>query len=123
MNSQIVKDFRKEYMNAVKALESKFGITISVGTITYTNTELRFKSTCKLKSSTTHVVNPSIRLKVGDIVRIDHKRFKSTDEFIVTKVNNKTVIVRPRGGNEFSMSYTVTKDLIIPTNANLLVNA
>ena len=43
MNKQLAREFRDDFDKAVEQLEKKYGMSIELGTISFSNTEIRAK--------------------------------------------------------------------------------
>jgi len=102
-----LKAFQKDFRLALEEVEAKYNVSLNMGTITYNDTELRFKVVGTIGG--TKVSKPQEgNFKVGDKVGIDHKKINPTQVFIVTKVNRETVQVKDDRGK----LYKVTASLL-----------
>ena len=86
-----VTQFRTDFHAAVAALEKEYGCYIKLGTIRYDGTSLR--STMKAEKGVKPVYNTVKDFNLGDKVRINHKTVDSGLEFIVIKINKKSIKV------------------------------
>lgn len=91
-NKQKVSDFRGDFQSAVKELEKKYGVQISLGTIRFDANELRGKMTARVGNP---VVKTSTKndFNIGDLIKINHKKVSSTRTFRITKVMHKNLKV------------------------------
>ena len=90
---QQVIQFRKDFQEAIKGLEEKYGCTISLGTLRYDSNEVRGKMTA-VKGKTLAEKKSEIRFKIGDKVKINHKTIPSSNRYKVIKINKKTIKVQ-----------------------------
>ena len=83
--------FRNDFQDAVKELEAKYGVHISLGTLTYSEGEVRGKMTATKGEKP---VRASIsEFRSGDVVKVNHKKVSSSKRFKVVKVNRKTILI------------------------------
>jgi hypothetical protein len=83
--------FRNDFQKAVKELEDKYGVHISLGTLTYSESEVRGKMTATKGEKP---VRASIsEFRFGDVVKVNHKKVSSSKSFKVIKINRKTILV------------------------------
>ena len=92
LNKQKVTEFRSEFQKAIQQLEKDFGVTISLGTISFNADELRAKMTAKMGDAP--VRSSKNDFKVGDMVGINHKKANPNDTFTIVKINNKNIKVK-----------------------------
>ena len=86
-----VKLFRNDFQNAVKELEAKYGVHISLGTLTYSEGEVRGKMTATKGEK---AAKPKIyEFRSGDVVKVNHRKVSSSKRFKVVKVNRKTILI------------------------------
>ena len=86
-----VGQFRVDFQNAVVGLEQKYGVHISLGTLTYEDSEVRGKMTATKGEK---AVKPQINeFKIGDIVWINHKKVDPKKKYRIAKINKKTMKV------------------------------
>tara|TARA_B100000768_G_C11243485_1_gene360680 strand:- start:652 stop:987 length:336 start_codon:yes stop_codon:yes gene_type:complete len=97
LNKQKVQEFRGEFSKAVKQLEKDFGVTISLGNISFNSNELRSKMTAKAGYEPTKLFTKA-EFNVGDIVGINHKKVNPNDEFTIYKINSKNIGVKNSNG-------------------------
>ncbi len=97
LNKQKITEFRGEFAIAVQQLEKKLGVSISLGNISYNSNELRTKMTVKVGDKVAKPTKDDFR--VGDVVRINHKKVNPNDEFEIIKINNKNIKVKKIDGN------------------------
>lgn len=81
--------FRVDFQKAVKELETKHNVIISMGNISYNDTTFNTKLTVLKKNPN---VKSSSNLYVGKEVKINHPKVKDRI-FIIKKINNKSVTV------------------------------
>ena len=86
-----VKQFRDDFQNAVLELEKKYGVTIKLGTLTYDATSVRGKMTA-LTGERSNVLTKE-DFKVGERVKIAHKKVLPDLIFEIQKINNKNIKV------------------------------
>ena len=91
LDRQTVKAFRNDFQDAVKTLETKYGMTVSLGTIRFNGHELRGKMTAA-KTLDSKIFAKNTNPKVGDQVKVNHKKVMG-ECFRVAKVNPKTCIL------------------------------
>lgn len=94
--SATVDQFRKDFEEAIQGLEKKYGCNISLGTLRYDSNEVRGKMTA-VKGKTLVNKNEEIEFKVGDKVKINHKKANPNLVFVITKINKKTIKVTSVG--------------------------
>tara|TARA_B110000503_G_scaffold95082_1_gene143198 strand:- start:185 stop:529 length:345 start_codon:yes stop_codon:yes gene_type:complete len=106
MNKQLAREFRVDFDKAVEQLEKKYGMSIELGTISFSNTEIRAKlnGTIGEKIPTLSAND----FKIGDLVSINHKKVEKNASFKVVKINRLKVKVEGRK-NEF---YSVHPSLL-----------
>ena len=110
-----VGQFRIDFQKAVEELEAKYGVNISLGTLTYSEGEVRGKMTATKGEK---VVKPQINeFKVGDIVSINHKSVNPKTQFKIVKKNRKTVKVQ-NINNKFNI-FKVSPGLLVKVNPQL----
>ena len=101
--------FRNDFQDAVKELEAKYGVHISLGTLTYSEGEVRGKMTATKGEKP---VRSSIsEFKFGQIVTINHKKANPNTKYKVIKVNRKTILVE-NVNNKFNR-FKVSAGLLI----------
>jgi len=94
-NQQGFTEFRKDFTEAVQALENKHGINMSLGAITYDDEGFRVKITAREGAAEFGKNLPTISdFTVGDMVTIDHKKYNNGQVFNVIKINNKKIKVQ-----------------------------
>ena len=91
MTKTEVKNFRNDFQSAISQLEEKYGAKISLGTIRFDDKGLR--STMKLEKGASTVRITKESLKVGDIVKINHRTVNENDRFRVIKIMSKNIKV------------------------------
>ena len=101
ISSSNIKLFREDFKQAVKALEQKHGVSIALGNVSYDSNMFRGKMTvtngssvAKTPTKTPNTYTP----RLGDKVKINHKKVASDRNFTIVKVNNLTSKVREIGG-------------------------
>jgi len=87
-----VQQFRRDFGDAVKELEKKYKVHISLGTLTYDDYEVRGKLTAR-KGDKPVKKSPQLFL-LGQIVGINHKTVPSDNRYKVIKINKKSIKVR-----------------------------
>ncbi len=108
--------FRNDFQKAVQELEAKYGVNISLGTLTYDEGEVRGKMTAKKGDK--KLVKPQIHeFKIGDIVSINHKSVNPNLQFKIVKKNRKTVKVQ-NINNKFNI-FKVSPGLLVKVNPQL----
>jgi len=90
ISSSSIKDFRVDFSKAVKELEAKYGVNISIGNISYDSSEFRGKMTVKNGEKVERVVKKAPSLKIGELVKIDHKKVSINEIWKVVKINKLT---------------------------------
>lgn len=96
LNKQKITEFRGEFAIAVQQLEKEFGVSISLGNISYNSEEFRTKMT--VKTGDAPVRSSKDDFQVGDVVGINHKKVNPNDEFTIVKINNKNIKVKGSTG-------------------------
>ena len=106
LDRQTVKAFRNDFQDAVKKLETKYGMTVSLGTIRFNGYELRGKMTAS-KTLKSKIFETNTNPKVGDQVKVNHKKVAGRN-FEVVKVNPKTcILVNVLTGRQIKCSKTL----------------
>ena len=83
--------FRNDFQDAVKELEAKYGVHISLGTLTYSEGEVRGKM---IATKGQKAAKPKIyEFRSGDVVKVNHRKVSSSKRFKVVKVNRKTILI------------------------------
>ena len=90
---QQVIQFRKDFQEAIKGLEEKYGCHISLGTLRYDSNEVRGKMTAQ-KGKTLAEKKSEIRFRVGETVKVNHKKVDSESRFTIIKVNKKSIRIQ-----------------------------
>ena len=107
--------FRNDFQKAVKELEDKYGVHISLGTLTYSGGEVRGKMTATKGEKP---VRSSIsEFKIGDIVSINHKKVDPNKQYRIVKINKKTIKV-VNLNNKFNI-LKVSPGLLVKVNPQL----
>ena len=107
--------FRNDFQDAVKELEAKYGVHISLGTLTYSEGEVRGKMTATKGEKP---VRSSIsEFKIGDIVSINHKKVDPNKQYRIVKINKKTIKV-VNLNNKFNI-LKVSPGLLVKVNPQL----
>ena len=96
MNKSKITMFRGEFAIAVQQLEKEFGVSISLGNISYTSKEFRTKMTVTSGDKSTEPTKDEFQ--VGDEVGINHKKVNPNDIFTIVKINNKNIKVKGSTG-------------------------
>ena len=113
-----VGQFRNDFNEAVKHLESIYGVHISLGTLTYDSNEVRGKVTARKGDKPVNPVKPTIdEFKIGDIVSINHKKVDPNKQYRIAKINRKTIKVINLN-NKFNI-VKVSPGLLIKVNPKL----
>jgi len=86
-----VQQFRKDFQDTVAELEKKYGVTINLGRITYDSTSVRGKITA-LKGDRGEVLTKE-DFKIGENVKISHKKILPDLIFEIQKINQKNIKV------------------------------
>lgn len=108
MTKTEVQNFRVDFDQAVRTLEEKYGVTIKLGTIRYDANELRAKMTAtKGERGETFTKDD---FKVGDTVKINHKKVDPKEQFRIVKINQKNIKVQKINGLG---QYTVSPSLLV----------
>ena len=102
-----VSEFRGDFANAVAKLESQYGMSITLGTISFNANELRSKMTARVGKAQPKL--SASDFQIGDIVFINHKKIANTRTFEILKINNKNIKVRDRDDNSL---LTVSPSLL-----------
>ena len=111
-----VGQFRVDFQNAIAGLEAKYGVNISLGTLTYDEGEVRGKMTAKKGDK--KLVKPQIfEFKIGDVVTINHKTVNPNLQFKIVKKNRKTIKVQNLN-NKFNI-VKVSPGLLVKVNPKL----
>jgi len=92
LDRKVVKEFHVDFTKAVAQLEKQYGVNITLGTISFSSTELRAKMTARVGERVVKATSSDFR--VGDIVTIRHKKVDPTWEHEVIKVNSKNIKVK-----------------------------
>ena len=87
-----VQLFRKDFQEAIMGLEKKYGCHISLGTLRYDSNEVRGKMTAQ-KGKTLAEKKSENRFKIGDRVKIVHKKADPQIEYVINKINKKSIKV------------------------------
>ena len=111
-----VSQFRNDFQNAIAGLEAKYGVNISLGTLTYDEGEVRGKMTAR-KGDKKLVKATINEFKIGDIVTIDHKTVDPKRQYKVVKINRKTLKVQNLN-NKFNI-VKVSPGLLVKVNPQL----
>ena len=90
-NESTVKQFRDDFINAVAGLEKKYGVHIKLGTLTYDETSIRGKMTA-LKGDRENLLQKE-DFTVGELVKINHKKFLPNLVFELKKINRKKILI------------------------------
>ena len=99
----------------MKELEAKYGVHISLGTLTYSEGEVRGKMTATKGEK---AVRSSIsEFKIGDIVSINHKKVDPNKQYRIVKINKKTIKV-VNLNNKFNI-LKVSPGLLVKVNPQL----
>jgi phosphopentomutase len=93
INANTCDSYRRDVKNALKAVEERYGVSISLGTISYSGTEMRVKLTA-VGGESSDVTSPTKGFAVGNIVGINHKTFSPSQKFRVIKINNKSIKIQ-----------------------------
>ena len=111
-----VGQFRNDFQNAIAGLEAKYGVNISLGTLTYDEGEVRGKMTAR-KGDKKLVKATINEFKIGDIVTIDHKTVDPKRQYKVVKINRKTLKIQNLN-NKFNI-VKVSPGLLVKVNPQL----
>ena len=87
-----VQLFRTDFEKAIKDLEERYGCNISLGTLRYSDNEVRGKMIAQKGEKS--VKKPVQQFQVGDKVRVLHKKSDPKTLFRVIKINKKSIKVR-----------------------------
>ena len=110
-----VGQFRNDFNEAVKHLESIYGVHISLGTLTYDSNEVRGKVTARKGDKP--VKSTIDEFKIGDIVSINHKKVDPNKQYRIAKINRKTIKVINLN-NKFNI-VKVSPGLLVKVNPKL----
>ena len=88
-----VQLFRKDFQEAIMGLEEKYGCHISLGTLRYDSNEVRGKMTA-VKGKTLAEKKSEIRFKVGETVKVNHKKVDPESRFTILKINKKSIRIQ-----------------------------
>jgi len=84
--------FRIDFQKAIKDLEERYGCNISLGTLRYSDNEVRGKMIAQ-KGQKTIKPTKTTNFKVGDKVKIVHKKANPNFVFVINKINKKSIKV------------------------------
>ena len=86
-----VQLFRTDFEKAIKDLEERYGCNISLGTLRYNDNEVRGKMIAQKgeKKERLSVTD----FKIGDKVKIVHKKSDPKAVFVIKKINKKSIKV------------------------------
>jgi hypothetical protein len=98
LNKQKVQSFRGDFEKAVAQLEKDYGVTISLGTIRFDSNELRAKMIAKVGEATPRATREDF--KVGDTVKVNHKKVDPNAQFLIQKINNKNIKIMALDGSK-----------------------
>jgi hypothetical protein len=87
-----VQQFRRDFGDAVKELEKKYKVHISLGTLSYNDYEVRGKVIARKGDKPVKEEISSFQL--NEIVGIGHKTVPSDNRYKVIKINKKTIKVQ-----------------------------
>jgi len=87
-----VQQFRRDFGDAVKELEKKYKVHISLGTLSYNDYEVRGKVIARKGDKPVKEEISSFQL--NEIVGINHKTVPSDNRYKVIKINKKTIKVQ-----------------------------
>lgn len=92
-----VQLFRKDFKDAVKELEEKYKVHISLGTLTYDGSEVRGKMVARkgdkpVKKEINFQNQSSFQL--NEIVGINHKTVSLDNRYKIIKINKKSIKVK-----------------------------
>jgi len=105
-----VDQFRKDFQEAMQGLEEKYGCEISLGTLRYSSDEVRGKMTAQILNGERREKLSGSDFKIGDKVRIIHKKADPKMVFVIKKINKKSIKVT-NVDNAFNM-YKVSPSLL-----------
>lgn len=88
-----VQLFRKDFQEAIKSLEEKYSCHVSLGTLRYDEGEVRGKMTA-VKGKTLAEKKSEIRFKVGETVKVNHKKVDPESRFTILKINKKSIRIQ-----------------------------
>jgi hypothetical protein len=91
INSNTLTQFRKDFTEAMLKLEEEYGVTIKLGTLTYDESSFRGKMSA-IKGER-GVVLTKEDFKIGEKVKINHKKILPSLIFEIKKINNKNMKV------------------------------
>ena len=99
ITTNLIDNFKRDLKASLLELEKKYGVVANTGTVTYDNSEFRFKTiitegkrTAPIKRAT------SSSFMFGDRVKVNHPKVAGSRKFTVTKVNRKSVKIAEIGG-------------------------
>ncbi len=98
LNKQKVQTFRGDFEKAVAQLEKDYGVTISLGTIRFDSNELRAKMIARVGEATPKSTREDF--KVGDTVKVNHKKVDPNAQFLIQKINNKNIKIMALDGSK-----------------------
>ena len=87
-----VQQFRSDFGDAVKELEDKYKVHISLGTLSYNDYEVRGKVIARKGDKPVKKEIPSFQL--NEVVGINHKTIPSDNRYKIVKINKKSIKVR-----------------------------
>ena len=105
-----VDQFRKDFQEAMQGLEEKYGCEISLGTLRYSSDEVRGKMTAQIMNGEKREILSGGDFKIGDKVRIIHKKADPKLVFVIKKINKKSIKVT-NVDNAFNM-FKVSPSLL-----------
>lgn len=94
ITSRKIDLFKKDLREALAKLEKKHGVVASIGNVTYTNSEFRFKTTVNEGKRSSSPVLSTDDFVVGQRVKINHKSISENDKFEIIKINRIKIKVR-----------------------------
>jgi len=107
INKEKVVKFRVDFAKAIAQLEKEYGVNIELGNISFNSNEFRTKMTVTSGEKVVRATKDDFR--VGDVVRINHKKVNPNDEFEIIKINNKNIKVKKIDGNvKFNIGAVMT---------------
>tara|TARA_R110000851_G_C12892020_1_gene547244 strand:+ start:317 stop:643 length:327 start_codon:yes stop_codon:yes gene_type:complete len=107
MNKSKITMFRGEFAIAVQQLEKEFGVSISLGNVTYTSNEFRTKMTVTSGDKSTEPTRDEFQ--VGDEVSINHKKVNPNDIFTIVKINKNIKVKGSTGMINVSPGLLIKK--------------
>ena len=108
MTKTEVKSFRTDFEKAVAQLEKHYGVSISLGTIRFSDNELRAKMTATKNSGIIVKRLNKNELSIGDSVSVKHPKVNPDWVFRVVAKKTKNVVIE---GNY--QRYTINPNLIV----------